>query len=66
MAVRRCSLPMQLNGGDAIRFRLWQTENHTTLRDPLGMDITYEGSIWSLTATNLTDGEVSVRPPPVT
>jgi hypothetical protein len=51
-------VPMQLNSGDAIRFRLWQTAGHTTLHDPLGMGITYEGSVWTLTATNLTNGQV--------
>ena len=51
----QCSVKLSLRAGDRIDFRLWKTSNGTTLHDPLGMGLTYQGSVWTLSATNHSD-----------
>lgn len=54
----QCSLALPIQEGQGFRFRLFRDKNSSTLHDPLGMGLTYQGSEWVLTATRV-DGALT-------
>ena len=54
----QCHVQMpNLKDGDVLRFRLRRVENNATFDDPTqGLGLTYKGSVWELTARQITVG----------
>ena len=47
----QCGTALSINEGDSFMFRMFQSATNATLKDPVGMGLSYAGSEWTLTAT---------------